>query len=79
MGKREELIELSEHHDLQASKLFMELEALSMWVKKPGGSSSEKSCKRFMKEYADRMVAKHKKWAALLTEIAHGFIVSDKT
>lgn len=63
---KEQLLELAEHHEMNAQRVFMELEGLNLWMKNKETTPSQEDCKKFMKEYTTRMVAKHKKWAKFL-------------
>lgn len=67
---RKQILEIAEHHEQQAQRVFMELEGLNIWVKQENNNPSQENAKKFMKEYATRMIANHKKWAILLRKVA---------
>ena len=67
---RKQILEIAKHHEQQAQRVLMELEGLNLWVKQKHTSPTQENAKKFMKEYATRMVANHKKWAKLLRKIA---------
>ena len=70
---KKQLLEIAKHHEEQAQRVLMELQGLNVWVKQAHVSPTQENAKKFMKEYATRMIANHKKWAKLLRKLSLAF------